>query len=87
VLVYIYIYIYIYIYVTLLYSLHYYVRQQLAISFPLDPHCGIVKQNLKASDTQNYLLSGLCPETFRKLDLLPSSGEGMEEDSYSVGSL
>jgi hypothetical protein len=41
-------------------------------------------------NTQNYWVLGLFPSsgilenTFRKLDLFPSSGEGGGEDTYSV---
>jgi hypothetical protein len=45
-------------------------------------------------NTQNYWVFGLFPSsgilentTFLKLDLFPSSGEGGEEDTYSVGPL
>jgi hypothetical protein len=45
-------------------------------------------------NTQNYWVFGLFPSsgilentTFRKLDLFPSSGEGLGEDIYSVGPL
>jgi hypothetical protein len=45
-------------------------------------------------NTPNYWVFGLFPSygiledtTFRKLDLLPSSGEGGGEDTYSVGPL
>jgi hypothetical protein len=45
-------------------------------------------------NTQNYWVFGLFPSsgilentTFRKLDLFPSSGEGVGEDTYPVGHL
>jgi hypothetical protein len=44
--------------------------------------------------SQKYWVFGLFPSsgilentTFRKLDLFPSSGEGGEEDTYSLGPL
>jgi hypothetical protein len=52
----------------------------------------ILKMVYVVQNSQNFSglfpLSGIPKNTmFRKLDLFPSSGEGGEEDTYSVGPL